>query len=176
MKKILFAIAIIFVSLLTSCMSQNYVEETFEIKKSNDLSNDIEKYGTPNNIVESTERGYYVKTCTWNDVNGQEISCDYSSIEMRTCTRYKPNGIVKQTNIQKEESQNTKKVEKPHKQKTDYEYDIMQFGYPNDVSTYSSDGYYSKTCTWYNACGKYRSYDYDRFGKRTSKFESNPIR
>ncbi len=176
MKKFTLAITIIFVLLLTSCLSQKCVEETYEIKKSNDLSNDIEKYGIPNNIVESTEKGYYVKTCTWNDIDGQEISCDYSSIEMRTCTKSKPNGAVRKTNVQKTESQPIQKVEKPHKQKTDYEFDVKQFGYPNDVSTYSSDGYYSKTCTWYNACGKFRSYDYDRFGKRTSKFESSPIR
>ena len=176
MKKITLAITIIFISFLTSCLSQKYVEETYEIKKSNDLSKDIEKYGIPNNIVESTEKGYYVKTCTWNDVDGQEISCDYSSIEMRTCTRSKPNSIAIKTNVQKTEIKPIQKSEKPHRKKTDYEIDIKQFGYPNDVSTYNSDGYYSKTCTWYNACGKYRSYDYDMFGKRTSKFESNPIR
>lgn len=112
MKKITLAIIIIFILFLTSCLSQKYVEETYEIKKS----------------------------------------------------------------IQKTEIKPIQKLEKPHSQKTDYEIDIKQFGYPNDVSTYSSDGYYSKTCTWYNSCGKYRSYDYDMFGKRTSKFESNPIR
>lgn len=68
-------------------------------------------------------------------------------------------------------------VQKPQtRKKTDYETDIMRFGYPNDVSTYRSEGYYSKTCTWYNANGKYRSYDYNEFGKRTSTFETNSIK
>lgn len=161
MKKITILITILIFS-FTGCISQKHIEENFEIKKSNDLSNDIEKYGTPNKIIESTEKGYYVKTCIWNDIDGQEITCDYSSIEMRTCKIEKP--------IYKPQVQNPQT-----RKKTDYETDIMRFGNPNDISTYRSDGYYSKTCTWYNANGKYRSYDYNEFGKRTSTFETGPI-
>ena len=175
MKKIFLTLTVIFIVLMTSCMSQKYTEETFEIKKSKDLSEDIEKYGTPDKILESTEKWYYVKTCTWNDIDGKEISCDYSSIEMRTCKRETP---LYKTPIQVVNPTPIQQVKKATTQikKTDYETDIKRFGYPDDISTYRSDGYYSKTCTWYDANGKYRSYDYNEFGKRTSTFESNPIR
>ena len=155
MKKIFLTIAVLFTVLFTSCMSYNYVEESYEIKKSNDLANDIAKYGKPNTVTESSEKGYYVKTCVWNNVDGEEITCQYSSIEMRTSKISRPKG--------------TKYA------KTDYQSDVMRFGSPNDISTYNSGGYYSKTCTWYNASGKYRSYEYNQFGKRTSTFESSPI-
>lgn len=172
MNKFKILITILFFS-LTSCISQKHTEETFEIKKSKDLSEDVEKYGTPDKILESTEKGYYVKTCIWNNVNGEEITCDYSSIEMRTCKRSEP--IIVYTNRNEKP---THRNEKPTqvRRKTDYENDIVRFGHPNDISTYTSDGYYSKTCTWYNANGKYRSYDYNKFGKRTSTFETSPIK
>lgn len=167
MKKIFLTIAVLFTVLFTSCMSYNYVEESYEIKKSNDLTNDIAKYGKPNTVTESSEKGYYVKTCVWNNVNGEEITCQYSSIEMRTSKISKPNGFKKS---------NTDNIKRTNAYITDYQSDVKRFGYPNDVSTYSSVEYYSKTCTWYNASGKYRSYEYNQFGKRTSTFESSPIR